>query len=64
MATAKGHMSQNKKNAQSTSKKNATKVGHKEDNENNIEDFHPRQQPIKTNAVYFILKLAEKFDHT
>eukprot|EP00957_Ditylum_brightwellii_P108756 8296465-Ditylum_brightwellii.AAC.1 len=64
MATAKGHMAQNKKNLRSTSKHITVKKGHKEGNENDIEDFHPQQQPIKTNAVYLILKLAEEFDHT
>eukprot|EP00957_Ditylum_brightwellii_P095011 7235503-Ditylum_brightwellii.AAC.1 len=64
MATAKGHMVQNKKNVLSTSKHNTMKEGHTEGNEDDIEDFHPSQQPIKTNAVYLILKLAKEFDHT
>eukprot|EP00957_Ditylum_brightwellii_P063719 4835743-Ditylum_brightwellii.AAC.1 len=64
MATAKGHMLRNKKNVRSTSKQHTAKKRHKEEDENDIEDFHPHQQPIKTNAVYLVLKLAEEFDHT
>eukprot|EP00957_Ditylum_brightwellii_P118052 9003157-Ditylum_brightwellii.AAC.1 len=64
MATAKGHMAQNKKNVQPTSKHITVKERHKEGNEDDIKKFHPRQQPIKTNTVYLILKLAKKFDHT
>eukprot|EP00957_Ditylum_brightwellii_P167119 12722110-Ditylum_brightwellii.AAC.1 len=64
MATAKGHMTRNKKNLQSTSKHISVKENHKEGNEDDIEDYHPQQQPIKNNAVYLILKLAEEFDYT
>eukprot|EP00957_Ditylum_brightwellii_P101144 7708068-Ditylum_brightwellii.AAC.1 len=57
-------MAQNRKNVQSTSKQNTGKEVNKEANEDDIKDFHPSQQPIKTNAVYLILKLAKEFDHT
>eukprot|EP00957_Ditylum_brightwellii_P161937 12329744-Ditylum_brightwellii.AAC.1 len=57
-------MARNKKNVRSTSKHISVKENHKEGNEDNIEDYHPQQQPIKTNVEYLILKLAEEFDHT
>eukprot|EP00957_Ditylum_brightwellii_P189076 14393063-Ditylum_brightwellii.AAC.1 len=65
MATAKGHMAQNKKNMWSTTKQYNAKEGHEEKNKcDDIEDYHPYQQPMKTNTVYLVLKLAKEFDHT
>eukprot|EP00957_Ditylum_brightwellii_P077896 5921043-Ditylum_brightwellii.AAC.1 len=57
-------MARNKKNVRSTSKYIFVKENHKEGNKDDTENYHPRQQPIKTNAVNLILKLAEEFDHT
>eukprot|EP00957_Ditylum_brightwellii_P152775 11629373-Ditylum_brightwellii.AAC.1 len=58
MATAKGHMAHNKKNVRSTTKKSTLQT------DDEKEDFWHQQQPVKTNMVYLVLKLAEKFDHT
>eukprot|EP00957_Ditylum_brightwellii_P195458 14892660-Ditylum_brightwellii.AAC.1 len=65
MATAKGHTAQNRKNMRSTTKQHNVKESHEEEDErDDMEDFHPHQQLVKTNEVYLVLKLVKEFDHT
>eukprot|EP00957_Ditylum_brightwellii_P207512 15353315-Ditylum_brightwellii.AAC.1 len=58
MATANGHMACNRKNVRSTTKKSPLQT------DDEKEGFWPQQQPVQTNMVYLVLKLADEFDHT